>query len=160
MPTVQRYVYLYLTLVQIASITGMHDTPKRNILLESISSMFLVLNNLITSLRDYSSELVEHNFGMLQQRTREFTICQLAGLLDSIKRYNTIMHKHNQLHSFEEQKGYNETLCNFLASICNESPTRLCKVKYDSDIPVANQLFEHLKPIIDEGYQTIIPLLN
>ena len=89
---------------------------------------------------------------MLRQRVREFTICQLVGLLDSVKRRNTIMYKHNWLHSSEEQKGYNETLHDFfLASTCNETPTGPCKVKHDSDVPAANQLFEHLKPIMDEG---------
>jgi len=76
---------LYLTLVWITSITGIYDTPKRNILLESISNMFLVLNNLITSLRDCSSEPAEHNFRILRQHVREFTICQLFSLLDSVK---------------------------------------------------------------------------
>ena len=113
MPAVQRCVYLHLTLVWITSIAGMHDAPKRNIMLESTSNMFLVLNNLITSLRDCSSEPAEHDFGMLRQRVREFTICQLVGLLDSVKRRNTIMYKHNWLHSSEEQKGHNESLQDF-----------------------------------------------
>ena len=95
MPAVQRCIYLCLTLVWITSIAGMHDAPKRNILLESTSNMFLVLNSLIASLRDCSSEPAEHNFGMLRQRVREFAICQLVGLLDSVKRRNAIMHKHN-----------------------------------------------------------------
>ena len=95
MPTNQRCVYLYLTLVWITSIIGIHNTLKRNILLESISKMFLVLNSLNTSLRDCSSESAEHNFGILWQRIREFTIYQLVGLLDSIKLCNTIIHNHN-----------------------------------------------------------------
>ena len=75
--------------------------------------MFLVLNNSIISIRDCSSEPAEHYFGMLLQRVKEFVMCQLVGLLDSVKRRNTLMDEHNWLHISEEQKGCNESLLDY-----------------------------------------------
>ena len=87
-PAVQRCVCLHLTLAWITNISDMSIAPKRNFLLESTSNMFLVLNSEITKLSGCSSEPAEHNFGMLRQRVRDFTMCQLVGLLDTVKRRN------------------------------------------------------------------------
>ena len=64
--------------------------------------MILVLNNSITSIRNCSYEPAELYFRMLFQRVKEFAMCQLVGLLDSVKRRNTLMHEHNWLHISEE----------------------------------------------------------
>ena len=55
--------------------------------------MFLTLNNIITELRDFSSNIAEYNLEMLRRNICKFTIFQLVVLIDSVKRKHTLMQK-------------------------------------------------------------------
>ena len=44
---------------------GISDTPKRIILLDSASNVILVMSDIFAKLGSCSSELAEHNFGIM-----------------------------------------------------------------------------------------------
>ena len=59
--------------------SGISIIPKRNIVHESICNMFLAMSSDVCRLLDRTtSEPVEHTFGMIWQRIREFTVSQMA----------------------------------------------------------------------------------
>ena len=70
------------TMLFFISVHGISPNSKRNVVLESIVNIFLVLNKDRTKIRHATSELCKHMFGNMHQERREFTCSEFSIIVD------------------------------------------------------------------------------
>eukprot|EP00918_Siedleckia_nematoides_P105958 GHVU01231286.1.p1 GENE.GHVU01231286.1~~GHVU01231286.1.p1 ORF type:complete len:750 (-),score=74.81 GHVU01231286.1:231-2339(-) len=74
LPVLDRPCMLWCALLWLTSLEGLHLTTRRNIATSILGSMFLCVQRGITAPRFCTTEPLEHTFGNLRQRRREFTV--------------------------------------------------------------------------------------
>jgi hypothetical protein len=97
----------------LTSINGASIITKRNIVVETISMMFLVMRADVPRLRHTTSECAEHTFGNLRQMIREFTVHEFVQLAAKLISRLNLMYKNSFGPSNCPQKGYSSTYHDF-----------------------------------------------
>ncbi len=73
-----RAMYLWMSMIFFTSLTGVNITPKRNMVSETISNMFIVMRSDVCNPCYCTSEPAEHGFGNTRRSQREFTCSDFA----------------------------------------------------------------------------------
>jgi hypothetical protein len=75
-------IYLWMSMIFFTSLTGVNITPKRNMVSETKSNMFIVMHSNVCNPCYCTSELAEHGFGSTWRSQREFTCSDFASHVD------------------------------------------------------------------------------
>jgi hypothetical protein len=86
-----RAMYLWMSMILFTSLTGVNITPKRNMVSETISNMFIVMRLDVCNPCYCTSELAEHGFGNTQRSQREFTCSDFASHVEKENRHMQTM---------------------------------------------------------------------
>ena len=82
-PIKHRAFYLGITVIYFTTIDGINPITKCNIVLESISNIFLYLRSYITKIWYCTLELCKHMFGNMRQEKREFICSEFSDFVDN-----------------------------------------------------------------------------
>ena len=122
------------------SIDCINHISKRNVVLESIANIFLVLNKHVTKIRHETSELCEHMFANMRQDRIDFTCSKFIIIVDKQKRRIKLNFKSNLDVTKDSVTGYQEILQELLHSaMCDEDDTGPCNIDLSSSVPVSVQ---------------------
>lgn len=136
---------------------------KRNMLLETVSVLFLVCRDDVSQLRRCTSEANEHFYGMLRQLLREFGLEQLIRLVDKIELKSKAIFESNLATSRDNSgKGYTATFGDFVQSLksANTKTPPCGPVEIDLAEKAVSQLWPHVNTIISEVNEKMIPFLK
>ena len=120
-------------------------TNKRNMLLESVGTIFLVTRSDVHNLRRVTSEANEHTFGGWRSVNREFDIAKLVGIEEKCRNYTNAIFEGGLKtcrSGGSEFKGYQETFSEYAENVqkslssssggavdvCSEKQVSLCLV--------------------------------
>jgi len=150
-PAKHRSVYIITTMLFFISIDGINPITKRNMILESIANVFLILNKDIKKIRHTTSELCEHMFGNIRQERREFTCSEFCSIIDKQNRRIALNFKSGLSVTKDSVSGYQETLQEFLqAAMCYEDSTGPCAIDIKSSVPVSEQQWPQVKHVLNK----------
>jgi hypothetical protein len=161
-----RAMYLWMSMILFTSLTGVNITPKRNMVSETISNIFIVMRSDIQNPRYCTSEPAEHGFGNTRRSQREFTCSDFASHVEKENRRMKTMFEGELSPSREQLKGYQETFLDFIEHGMNvqRSAKMLvgpCNINLQKDaLPVSTQLWPYVRKIIREANQLMIPFLK
>ena len=108
-PAMHRAQYLWCSMLWLTSINGASIITKRNIVMETLSMMFIVMRADVSRARLTTSESCEHTFGNLRQMIREFTVLEFAQLTAKLISRLNLMYKNSFGPSNCPRKGYGAT---------------------------------------------------
>ena len=135
-----RSVCISATMLFFITIEGISPISKRNMVLESIANVFLVLNKSVTKVRHTTSELCEHMFGNMRQERREFTCSEFSNVIDRQNRRIKLNFRSGLSVTKDNVTGCQETMQEFLqAAICEEDSTGPCVIDTSSKTPFSEQ---------------------
>lgn len=163
-PGLHRALYLWVSMLWFISLDGVNMTPKRNLVTETMSNMFLSLRSDVTKTRYTTTEVLEHHFGNNRRLQREFTCSDYASLSEKSQRMLNQLFEGDlkSARKTSEQSGYCTTEGEWLEhakkTIDEKGP---CKISIgDDEIPVAHQLWKYVKQVILEGNRLMKPLFR
>ena len=81
-PAKHRALYLWMSMIFFTSMGSVNITPRRNVVCESISNLFMVLRSEMFKPWFLTSEPDEHGFGNTRRVQREFTCLMLVCLIE------------------------------------------------------------------------------
>ena len=160
-PARHRALYLWLSMIWFTTLSGVDITPKRNIVSETISNVFLALRSDVIKLHSCTSEPAEHGFGNIRKIFREFDCADFCSLSDREQIRLNQMFAGN-LKAAKEIHGYGATFEDYIEALKAQGlEGGPCMINYsDNAAPVAEQLWPHVKKIIDQAERMIVPLLR
>ncbi len=151
-PATHRALYLAMSMLWFTTIKGIHITPRRNFVSESISNTFITLRDDVTKVRDTTTEGLEHGFADARKGpTREFTCSEFSVHVEKQNRRMEMLHQGDLRASKEVQKGYLETFDDWLSHgkinhlDLQGGPCKL--VLGDNAAPVSKQLWPYVSKV-------------
>jgi hypothetical protein len=103
-----------MLVILFTSLTGANMTPKRNMVSETISNIFIVMLSDIQNPSYCTSEPAENGFGNTWRSQREFTCSDFASHVEKENRRMKTMFEGEMSPSREQLKGYQETFLDFI----------------------------------------------
>ena len=163
-PAKHRALYLWVSMIWSTSTSGICITPKRNLVSETISNVFLILRADVYKIRFTSSEPAEHGFGNMRRIDREFSCSDFVTLAEKeICRMNQ-MFKGKLKATRDKGSGYFETHQDYIQhAMINHSELEggPCEIDLSGDAdPVSHQLWPFVMKIINEGSRMMTSLLK
>ena len=141
-----RGVYLWMYLIWFTTIEGLHITPRRNLVSELIANIFIMTRDDIYQPSLVTSEPAEHQFGIGQNRVREFTCADYALHAERQNRKLERLFKVNVLpsRSSTRQRGYNAGFADWVQQardVFDGTEGGLCMLNTNNDAPpISTQL--------------------
>ena len=90
-PAKNRDLYIWTSMIWFTTIGGVNITPKRNLVSETISNIYLVLRSDFLTCHMCTSDLEEHGFGNTRRICRELSSTYFVSLVEKLQRQiNTI----------------------------------------------------------------------
>ena len=165
-PATHRGVYLWMYLIQFTTIEGVHITPRRNLVSESIANIFIMTRDDVYRPSLVTSEPAEHQFGIGRNRVREFTCADYALHVERQNRKLEMLFKGQLLpsRSGSRQYGYNAEFADWIEQardVSAQTEGGPCKLNSNSDAPpFSTQLWHHVQRLIHKAVDLMTPLLN
>ena len=104
-PSKQRCLCTFCAMIWFTSLTGVHDTPKRNFSCGHCLTISIGIKFDTEVVRHASLEPCEHAFGMLRQSARELTASKIMDLIDGVMRRTKLMLRNIFKRLNDEMKG-------------------------------------------------------
>jgi hypothetical protein len=161
----QRAIYSWSTLLWFTSFQHFVGSTmmanKRNMVLETIGTLFIVTRFDITHLRRCTSECNEHLYGIFRMMLREFNVEQFIRIVQKAEIKMRAIFESNLVTSRSKTsfKGYQETLEEFLESLKGEIDMA-GPVEVDLSKPAVTQLWEEVRGVIEATNSWMIPFLG
>ena len=165
-PAAHRGVYLWMYLIWLTSIEGLHITPRRNLASETIANIFIVARDDVYQPSLTTSEPAEHQFGTGRNRVREFTCADYALHAERLNRQLEMLSKGELLpsRSTSRQYGYNAGYGDWFERARNMSEHTEggpCKLNTNSNAPpISDQLWPNVQRLIHKSVDLMRPLLK
>ena len=84
-PVKHRALYLWTSMIWFTTLGGVNITPKRNLVSETISNMFLVICSDVLKCCMCTSEPAEHGFGNMRRICRKFSYTDFVSLVEKLQ---------------------------------------------------------------------------
>ena len=170
-----RVFMLWSSLLYKLHVDGIHDTSKRNNIVEVISMVFLMLRDNVIRPDRLTSEPSEHSIAHMRGIIREFTVNELISIVNKIGRLWTAMF-HSNLSCVRSQNsagGYTATIDSGTGDSSKNvnlpsghvkiehNPSKLDTLKaMEDDWSVAKCLWSELMPILNSANDTMRKFLT
>ncbi len=161
-----RAMYIWMSMILFTSLTGINITPKRNMVSETISNIFIVMRSDIHNHRYCTSEPAEHGFGNTWRSQHEFTYSDFASHVEKKNCCMKTIFEGGLSPSREQLKEYQETFLDFIQhGMKVKRLTKMlvgpCNIDLQKDsLPVSTQLWLYVRKIIWKANQLMIPFLK
>ena len=163
-PWKQRALYSWMTFIWFSSFQTQGSTMlanKRNMLLETVGTLFLVTRNDVTQLRRCTSECNEHIHGIYRMIRPDFNVSQLIQIhqktnikLDAMFDSGLVMSRSSSSFS-----GYTNTIDDHVKSL--RAKHNMCgPITVDLKKPAVDQLWDSVSDIITNGNRMMLPFLK
>ncbi len=107
-------MYLWMSMIFFTLLTGVNITPKRNMVSETISNMFIVMCSDVCNPCYCMSEPAEHGFGNTWRSQREFTCSDFASHNEKENRHMKTMFEGGLSPSHTQLKGYQAQFLDYI----------------------------------------------
>lgn len=142
---------MWSSMIFVLHMDGIHSTTKRNWILGTIGTVFLLMMDDVYDIYLTTTECCEHTFGHARSMIKEFTVRDLCYIISKIARRMELIYRNDYSLHREASKGYNlEGGINGGDSCGNRTAGPLNVFDMKKDESIANYIWEHLRPIINE----------
>ena len=172
----ERICMLWSSLIWISSIHGFSNITMNNFSTAILSNIFLCAQERVKAPRLTTTETIEHTFGNIRQRKREFTIKKLMEYVDKMELAFRNMTTHNIMGA-NTTKGYMYGFNSYRDQVskmvhANESSSKSStavnllggrpgvEVNYESSVPVAEQIQDFVLEYINSVSSAMVPFMK
>jgi hypothetical protein len=153
---------LWMSMIFFTLLTGVNITPKRNMVLETISNMFIVMRLDVCNPCYCTNEPAEHEFGNTQRSQREFTCSDFASHVEKENCRMQTMFEGGLSCSHTQLKGYQAQFLDYIqhgmmVQSSKETFVGSCNIDLQKkSLPVSTQLWSEVRNIIREAHQLML----
>eukprot|EP00918_Siedleckia_nematoides_P032584 GHVU01070779.1.p1 GENE.GHVU01070779.1~~GHVU01070779.1.p1 ORF type:complete len:762 (+),score=80.80 GHVU01070779.1:258-2543(+) len=165
-----RPYFLWCAFLWLSSVEGLPDATKRNLATSVVASVFLCMQQRVKAPRFCTTEPIEHMFGNVRARHREFTTKELVEHVGRLETTFKNMTKFDIVGSSEHRgylsgfAGYREHLAEVLRGGADSPavpPTSFSvDVNYESEASVASQIEQSFVELCNAATRDMGPFLN